>query len=191
MDRIIDDMIEGRTAGDMVRFKQPAYVKGISIDTVLHNMVHFIERSLDENMYTLAICIDIEGAFKNVHIDIVIHSLDQFSVDLAIRSWIGKNLLSRHQQVLQNDINISDGNDIIHRNSYKARSGSCSVTTKDPHGTMLREWIKGERETGCLLTSITPLNCFPLAELLLLSLAGGNSGDNGGIRRSTQWRQGL
>lgn len=95
MERIVDTMIKSRIPSDMLKFKQHAYVKGRSVETALHEVVHDIERSFNEKMYTLAVCIDIEGAFNNVRTDTLIQSLDEFQVDRALRDWISHMLRNR------------------------------------------------------------------------------------------------
>lgn len=108
MERIVDTMIKSRIPSERLKFKQHAYVKGRSVDTALHEVVHNIEESFDKKMYTLAVCIDIEGAFNNVRIDTLIQSLDQFQVDRALRDWINHMLRNRWINCGSHNVNIRD-----------------------------------------------------------------------------------
>ena len=61
MERIVDTMIKSGIPNERLKFKQHAYVKGRSVETALHEVVYTIEESFHKKMYTLAVCIDIEG----------------------------------------------------------------------------------------------------------------------------------
>ena len=78
------------------------------METALHEVVHTIEESFDKKMYTLAVCIDIEGTFNNVRTDTLIQSLDQFQVDQALRDWIDHMLRNRWINCGSHNINIRD-----------------------------------------------------------------------------------
>ena len=95
MERIVDTIIKSRIPNERLKFKQHAYVKGRSVETALHEVVYTIEESFHKKMYTLAVCIDIEGASNNVRSDTLIQSLDQFHVDQVLRDWINHMLRNR------------------------------------------------------------------------------------------------
>ena len=78
------------------------------METALHEVVYTIEESFHKKMYTLAVCIDIEGAFNNVRTDTPIQYLDQFQVDQGLRDWISHMLRNRWINCGSHNRNIRD-----------------------------------------------------------------------------------
>ena len=108
MERTIDTMIKSSIPNDALKYKQHAYVKGRSVETALHEVVHYIEGTFAEKMYTLAVCIDIEGAFNNVSTNTLIQSLDTFEVNRAIIDWVNYIRRNRWISCSIQDITIRD-----------------------------------------------------------------------------------
>lgn len=108
MERIVDDMVKGQIPDELLNFKQHAYVKGRSVETALHEVVHNIEKSFVDKAYTLAIFVDIEGAFNNVQTDTLIQSLAEFKVDRVLIDWIDHMLRNRWINCGAKNINIRD-----------------------------------------------------------------------------------
>ena len=106
LERIVDSMVKSSIPYNDLKYKQHAYVKGRSVETALNEVVHYISESFDSKLYTLAVCIDIEGAFNNVHTDTLIQSLDQFYVDRVLRNWINYMLRNRWISCEMYDITI-------------------------------------------------------------------------------------
>lgn len=101
-------MVKGQVPRELLRFGQHAYLKGRSVETALHEVVCHIERSFDLNCFTLAIFIDIEGAFNNVLTEVLIQSLDQFDIHRDIVAWVGHMLGNRWINCEANGIRIRD-----------------------------------------------------------------------------------
>lgn len=85
---------------------QHAYTPGRSTDSALHEVVGKIERSLDNKESTLAVFIDIEGAFDKTTFPTIIQQLADRNVPVAISEWILKMLSGRAISINVEDITL-------------------------------------------------------------------------------------
>ncbi|XP_045480896.1 uncharacterized protein LOC123685284 [Harmonia axyridis] len=67
---------------------QRAYQLGNSVDSALHSVVNSIEDELYNNEYTLAVFLDIEGAFNNTAFGVMQSALAKHGVPSHIMNWL-------------------------------------------------------------------------------------------------------
>ncbi|XP_021964965.1 uncharacterized protein LOC110860220 [Folsomia candida] len=63
------------------RHSQYAYMKGVSTEAALHQIVSLVEGALDSGEYCIAVMLDVKGAFNEVRSDTIIRSLRRFGVN--------------------------------------------------------------------------------------------------------------
>ena len=95
MERALDFIIKNELPTAFLSKAQHAYQKGKSTETALHEVVHYIESSLQYKEYTLCGSLDIEGAFNNLSIESIVSSLRLAEVKPLIIDWIEKLLKNR------------------------------------------------------------------------------------------------
>lgn len=82
---------------------QHAYLPGRSTESALHSVVRRIERSMDNNMSTLGVFIDIEGAFDKASFKSIEAALRKHGVHPMLCTWIGHMLQCRAVSVGDGD----------------------------------------------------------------------------------------
>lgn len=96
LERLIDEFIRSRLCDDSISDSQHAYMKGKSVDSALHAVVHHIEKSLSFNDLTLAAFLDIEGAFNNVNSAAIRSALIEMGIDDPVVNWLMTMLNHRY-----------------------------------------------------------------------------------------------
>ena len=92
MDRFLRDEI---LALKSLHPNQHAYQAGKSADTVLHQLVVRVQKTLDQQKIALGVFLHTEGAFNNTSYDSSGHHLLNMELDHTIVRWIRATLESR------------------------------------------------------------------------------------------------
>jgi hypothetical protein len=74
---------------------QNAYLKGISTETALHDLVYKIDGSLAQKEFALGIFLDVKGAFDNTSFESMDDAASDHGVCSTINRWIDFILRSR------------------------------------------------------------------------------------------------
>lgn len=116
--KLLEKMIDNKIRNEIeltkpINIDQHAYQKGKSTETALHDLITYIEKNLQNKTHTLAVFIDIEGAFDNTKYDIMIKELNNRGIEKWTIEWVQAMLHSRQIQA-----NL-DGS----MNLYKATQG--------------------------------------------------------------------
>ncbi|MEL7520088.1 MAG: reverse transcriptase domain-containing protein, partial [Cyanobacteria bacterium J06553_1] len=82
-----------------ITWKQHGFTAGSSTESALHGLVSRLEEALVVGNYSLAIFLDIQGAFDNVSFDAISESLREAEVDWGIARWINYMLRNRSTEV--------------------------------------------------------------------------------------------
>ena len=96
LERLIDSYLRSSIDKRLLSSRQHAYSKGKSTETALHDLVSFIEGSLDVGEYTMVSFLDIEGAFNNVEPNAIITAMSSFGVHESICRLV-ENLLTQRR----------------------------------------------------------------------------------------------
>ena len=72
-----------------------SYSEGMSTETALHRVVHYIEKSLAMNNVTIIVFLDISGAFSNTSISSLVKDLAETGVEEEILYWTAHLLKNR------------------------------------------------------------------------------------------------
>lgn len=83
--------------------QQHAYSTGKSTESALHSVISKIECAVDYKCSSLAVFIDIEGAFDKTIFHSINAALEEHGVDSTLRGWITNMLRLRAVQVTVND----------------------------------------------------------------------------------------
>lgn len=96
LERIVDHYIRNESLKDFpLHPMQHAYQRGKSTTTLLHNVVHDIEKAFSLKHSSLGVFLDIEGAFDNVSFESIIEAARMYGVPPFITSWIHNMLSNR------------------------------------------------------------------------------------------------
>ncbi|XP_065359422.1 uncharacterized protein LOC135953441 [Calliphora vicina] len=95
MERLIDLHLRSSINPNRLSMSQHAYMKGRSVETALHSLVGFVEKSLEHKEYALVAFLDIEGAFNNVTPETILSALGGLDIDQSIICFIGRLLTNR------------------------------------------------------------------------------------------------
>jgi hypothetical protein len=76
---------------------QHAYLPGRSTETAIYELTHALEKSMNGERGSLAVFLDIEGAFDRVPVRTVLRALRERNVDESIVDWI--SCLLSHRRV--------------------------------------------------------------------------------------------
>ena len=79
--------------------KQHGFTAGSSTESALHGLVSKLEEAIVVGNYSLAIFLDIQGAFDNVSFDAISESLTEAEVDWGLARWIDNMLRNRSTEV--------------------------------------------------------------------------------------------
>ena len=82
---------------------QHGFRERMSTDTALTTVVDKIEQGLLNKEITVAVFLDIKGAFDNIKIDYALEEMRHKGVEEEICSWYGKYLLNRNSTIELND----------------------------------------------------------------------------------------
>jgi len=74
---------------------QHAYQAGKSVETVLHQLVVWVEKALDQQETALGVFLDTEGAFNNTCYDTMCDALIRHGSNYTIVRWIRATLEGR------------------------------------------------------------------------------------------------
>lgn len=97
---------------------QHAFRKGHSTDSALTQFITHIEKNINTNQTTLAVFLDIEGAFNNVTHHALLQSLEQHGFSQNIINWYSKYLNNR------TTIHSVNGKSILRKNTKGTPQGS-------------------------------------------------------------------
>ena len=96
-----------------ITWKQHGFTAGSSTESALHGLVSRLEEAIAMGNYSLAIFLDIQGAFDNVSFDAISESLREAEVDWGLARWINNMLRSRSTEVewagVKKTFNLSKG----------------------------------------------------------------------------------
>ena len=67
LERIVDAHIRETVNSSLISKSQHAYTNGKSVETALHSLVGYIEKSIECDNFNLTAFLDMEGAFNNVN----------------------------------------------------------------------------------------------------------------------------
>ncbi|XP_021953633.1 uncharacterized protein LOC110850505 [Folsomia candida] len=82
LEKLVDGWVRTPALVDRLqRHSQYAYMKGVSTEAALHQIVSLVEGALDSGEYCLAVMLDVKGAFNEVRSDSIIRSLRRFGVN--------------------------------------------------------------------------------------------------------------
>lgn len=96
LERILDEFVRDNIGVNHLSGSQHAYIKGRSVDSALHSVVHHIERSLLFKDYTMGAFLDVEGAFNNIKSSAIQIALTQTGIDNNITLWLLSMLEQRY-----------------------------------------------------------------------------------------------
>lgn len=97
LERIIDHNIRSESLSrHPLHEMQHAYQRGKSTITLLHHVVHDIEKAFSQKQSCLGVFLDIEGAFDNVSFNAIIEAALFHGVPSVIASWIHEMLKNRY-----------------------------------------------------------------------------------------------
>ena len=82
-----------------ITWKQHGFTAGSSTESALHGLVSRLEEVIVAGNYSLAIFLDIQGAFDNVSFDAISESLREAEVDWGLARWINNMLRNRSTEV--------------------------------------------------------------------------------------------
>ena len=82
-----------------ITWKQHGFTAGSSTETALHALVSRVEEAIVVGNYSLAIFLDIQGAFDNVSFDAISASLVEAGIEEGLARWINTMLRSRSTEV--------------------------------------------------------------------------------------------
>ena len=74
---------------------QFAYLRGVSTDAALHQLVSRIERSLKSSEFCLGIFLDIEGAFSHATFKSMDKAMEAFNISKVCHRWVKNMLMNR------------------------------------------------------------------------------------------------
>ena len=87
---------------------QFGFRKTYSTNHALLSIVEKIRNSLDKNMYTCRIFIDLEKAFDTVNHQIILSKLNHYGIRGVANSWFASYLSNRSQSVTLNGVTSSN-----------------------------------------------------------------------------------
>ena len=79
---------------------QFAYLRGVSTDAALHQLVSRVERSLKSAEFCLEIFLDIEGAFSHATFKSIDEAMETFNISMVCHRWV-KNLLMNRMTITE------------------------------------------------------------------------------------------
>ena len=88
-----------RSVQKAITTKQHGFTAGSSTESALHGLVSKLEEAIVVGNYSLAIFLDIQGAFDNVSFDAISESLTEAEVDWGLARWIDNMLRNRSTEV--------------------------------------------------------------------------------------------
>ena len=92
--------------GRLVKYNQFAYLKNVSTEAALHQIVSRVEKALDDGEYCLAVFLDVKGAFNEIGVDNLIRGLRRFRVHETCVRFVECMLRTRTTYVHENGIEI-------------------------------------------------------------------------------------
>lgn len=96
LERLVEiDLRDKSLLSSPLQVRQHAYTKGKSTVTALSDLVHYVERGLDWKKPTLAVFLDIQGAFDNAPYISIKQAARNKGVDLTLVNWIDSMLKQR------------------------------------------------------------------------------------------------
>ena len=98
LERVIDIHVRLKVDRTLLSPSQHAYTRGKSVETAMHTLVGFIERSLEFRNYALVAFLDIEGAFNNVEPDSIVSALKKLGLEDDIIGFV--NNLLKHRIIV-------------------------------------------------------------------------------------------
>ena len=100
----LDDLL--KTSEILYKF-QFGFRKTYSPNHALLSIVEKIRNSLDKNMYTCGIFIDLEKAFDTINHQIILSKLNHYGIRGVANSWFASYLSNRSQSVTLNGVTSS------------------------------------------------------------------------------------
>ena len=110
--------------------KQHAFTLGLSTETALSELVHFLEKAKCNGQFAIVLSIDIQGAFDTVPFDVIRDSLTQHGVEREIVNWI--DFLSRNRV-----ITTGDGSEVV---SFRPKEGTTQGGLNGPDIWIICLW---------------------------------------------------
>ncbi|XP_021965805.1 uncharacterized protein LOC110861000 [Folsomia candida] len=96
LEKLVDGWVRTPDLVDRLqRHSQYAYMKGVSTEAALHQIVSLVEGALDSSEYCIAVMLDVKGAFNEVRSDTIIRSLRRFGVNEVCVRYIEHMLRTR------------------------------------------------------------------------------------------------
>ncbi|OXA46641.1 Retrovirus-related Pol polyprotein from type-1 retrotransposable element R1 [Folsomia candida] len=96
LEKLVDGWVRTPDLVDRLqRHSQYAYMKGVSTEAALHQIVSLVEGALDSGEYCIAVMLDVKGAFNEVRSDTIIRSLRRFGVNEVCVRYIEHMLRTR------------------------------------------------------------------------------------------------
>ncbi|OXA44934.1 Methionine--tRNA ligase, cytoplasmic [Folsomia candida] len=96
LEKLVDGWVRTPDLVDRLqRHSQYAYMKGVSTEAALHQIVSLVEGALDSGEYCIAVMLDVRGAFNEVRSDTIIRSLRRFGVNEVCVRYIEHMLRTR------------------------------------------------------------------------------------------------
>src|SRR5271154_3583522 len=98
--KLLERLIDWNLRSDILTkklldFGQYAYLKGVSTESALHQLVARIELALKNKQMALGIFLDIEGAFSHANFKAIKEALRRENVEPYLIKWIGRMLADR------------------------------------------------------------------------------------------------
>lgn len=108
LERLIDWYIrKPPLIGRLKKSNQFAYMRNVSTEAALHQIVSRIEKALDVKEYCMALFLDVKGAFNEIGVDNIIRALRRFEVHPTCTRFIECMLRTRTTYVCKDDLIIS------------------------------------------------------------------------------------
>jgi len=154
LEKCMDSYLESKLKLPLLN--QHGFTRGRCVESALSEVVHTIEKSLENKKFTLGVLMDIKGAFDNVSFDTIVAALRKHNITDDFVLWYEHYLRSRKVRCEQGSV----------RHAFSPGRGT-------PQGGVLSPKMWNLCMDG-LLTSIAPLptKCIGLADDAMILSTG-------------------